>query len=128
MISIMLYPIPGFPYYGITRDGRVWSERKKKFMKFARGSHTGYYHTDFKIGNRMRSFDIHRMVALTFLGVPPTPNSVVNHKNGIKTDNRVENLEWCSQKDNNRHAVHIGLVGRSKETGRMISVRTNTNL
>lgn len=52
------------------------------------------------------------MVAFTFLGEPPTPESQVNHKNGVKTDNRVENLEWCTPSANSRHASLLRLRGR----------------
>ena len=52
---------------------------------------------------------IHSLVMETFVG--PRPNGLwINHKNGDKTDNRLENLEYCTASDNQRHAVATGLA------------------
>lgn len=48
---------------------------------------------------------VHRLVAFAFLGPAPSPDHEINHKNGNKQDNRVENLEWVTAAYNTRHAI-----------------------
>lgn len=57
------------------------------------------------IGKRNRK-NIHRLVAITFLD-PVLWKNDVNHINGIKTDNRVENLEWCNMSENKIHSYKV---------------------
>jgi len=67
----------------------------------------------YKLDGKRRMFKEHRLVAQAFI---PNPDNFpqVNHKNTVKTDNRVENLEWCSSKHNINHAVDNGLWNPSK--------------
>lgn len=68
-------------------------------------STVGYYVIDLK---EFRS--IHSLVATAFLGPKPKKTMVCNHKNGIKTDNRIDNLEWVTHKENSQHSVRLGLT------------------
>lgn len=59
---------------------------------------------------KVKDFLVARLVALTFLGKPITDKNTVNHINGNRLDNRVDNLEWLSLADNIRHAFDTGLM------------------
>lgn len=71
-------------------------------------AHNGYHRITLFVRGRQRKFFMHRLVAQAFL---PRPSSLheVNHKNGVKTDNRIENLEWVSKSENSLHAIRSGL-------------------
>lgn len=63
----------------------------------------GYLHITLYLAREQKSFLIHRLVASVFIG-GESPDLTVNHKDGDKSNNAVSNLEWMTQRDNNRHA------------------------
>ena len=80
--------------YAITDDGKLYSYRRSKFLRPNMDKH-GYLYFVISIDSVRTTFKAHRMVALAFL---PNPESkpTVNHKNGLRWDNRRENLEWAT--------------------------------
>jgi hypothetical protein len=60
-------------------------------------------------GRRGKNTYVHRVIASLFLGEHPSTVDV-NHKNGNKSDNRVDNLEWVTRRENIQHAIRTGLI------------------
>jgi hypothetical protein len=69
---------------------------------------SGYLKIGLTKNKKRIHYLIHRLVCLNFLG-KHLEKIEVNHKNGIKSDNKLENLEWCSPSENSKHAYKIGL-------------------
>jgi hypothetical protein len=110
--------IPGYEgHYKIDINGNVYSYKNKKcIIKKPEISTTGYLAIPLLKNNKQKMFSVHRLIATIFIPNPEN-KKCVNHKNGIKTDNRIENLEWCSYSENNLHAFRVlkrNPVGKNK--------------
>lgn len=120
-------PVPIAAYagrYEVSSRGRVRSLLTGKVLRPGRTS-KGYLSVQLYCGaspKRPRSYTVHRLVCLAFLGGPPFPKAEINHRDLDKANNRVENLEWCTGKQNMRHAVENGVyMGRSNVEKRKLT-------
>lgn len=107
----MMKAIEGFPGYFVTESGQISSEKSNKFLSDRPNTH-GYPTVTVYNNKKIRRIRVHREVAKAFLACPD-PTLDVNHKDGIKTNNHVSNLEWCTRKENERHSREI--LGNRKE-------------
>ena len=122
-------PIKGFEeLYEISSLGRVKSvarpmhlpikgayyTSREKIMSPARIGADGYEFVYLRKDGKTHRHYVHRLVADNFLGDMKNGN-VVNHINGIKYDNRVENLEWCDQSHNMKHAIRVLGLGKARK-------------
>ena len=87
-------------YYYCNRDGEIWSYNGVPKNIGTLNKKTGYKRVSLYLNNgRQKTYNIHRIIATGFIPNPDNKRDV-NHKNHIKTDNRVENLEWTTHKEN----------------------------
>ena len=82
----------------------------------------GYWTVNVKITGVRSTHYVHRLVAQTFIENPMN-KPFVNHRNGNKLDNRVDNLEWVTRKENYLHAIKIGLCKAQGSNSRPVRDR-----
>lgn len=94
-------PHPTFSDYLVYPDGRIFSTKTNRFMKTYLNN--GYEHISLSINGKQTNQKVHRLVAETFI---PNPNNLphVNHKDKDRQNNCIDNLEWITQLDNNKHS------------------------
>lgn len=98
--------------YQVSNTGKVRSlnykrQNKTKILKSFK-TYRGYYRVSLIKDKKKKDVFIHRLVAKAFLAGMPE-KTYINHKNGNKADNRLTNLEWCTQSENINHAYDTGL-------------------
>jgi len=98
--------------YQVSNLGNV-RNRHGHLLKPRKANH-GYLMLHLCSKNVRKGFLIHRLVLSAFMR-PPIANEQGNHKNGIKTDNNVNNIEWVSPKENMKHAHKSGLFDQKGE-------------
>lgn len=106
--------IPMYCRYMISREGTVFDTHRKRFLKATYSQ--GYFKFEL-VDDLKNTYNVmrHRLVGYVFLDYPSNVDSMtINHINGIRGDDSVENLEWMTVAENIRHAVEMGLKDTPK--------------
>ncbi len=103
----MFVPIVNYEgLYSINSDGQIFSHKRNKILKPIKRKDKYLVCCLYK-NRQAKTLRIHRLVLLAFIGYPPKYKLDCNHKNGIRSDNRVSNLEWCSRSENIKHSYRV---------------------
>jgi predicted RNA-binding protein YlxR (DUF448 family) len=126
--------VPGFPGYGASRDGRVWSKKVLGKNRVGRrwrplkpqNSRGGYKHVTLSRDAKKIIFTVHLVIMRTFVG--PLPEGMeTRHLNGIPDDNRLENLCYGTQSENNLDRTRHGTAPRGESHGRSVLTEDQAN-
>lgn len=96
--------IKGWEMYQCDTNGVIYGQRGKPLKPNI--NRNGYKYVVFCKNKKMKTMTVHRIVALTFI---PNPMNlpVINHKDGNKLNNNIDNLEWATLSENTLHAVNV---------------------
>ena len=110
-------------HYSINETGEIFNIQTGKKKKSSLGNH-GYYVVDLFKNNKRKTYLVHRLVADAFLENPQKKRTV-NHKDGNRQNNHIENLEWATYSENIKHSY--GELGRKAHmTGRIDKLNHNS--
>ena len=109
------YEIPGYSKYVVNLDGVVLHKRLGHPLKMRTNDNGYYIYSLIGDGRPSHMVGRYRIVALAFIEQPILSGRlIVNHLNGIKTDDRVANLEWTNDQGNIEHAGRLGLTSKCR--------------
>ena len=100
-------------FYRISNLGRVKSARYNRYLKLFFNK-KGYARINLNKKGKLKTYRVHRLVAQAFI---PNPNNKpqVNHKDGNKRNNCVDNLEWVTNEENYEHAIKNNLISHQEK-------------
>ena len=104
--------------------GKIRNALTKKIYTPHKGG-IGYYQICTTVNGERKNIKIHKAVAETFLS-NNTNKKCINHIDGNKENNNVDNLEWCTHKENTLHAIEIGLMKNNYNFNNYINIRDKT--
>ena len=113
--------IDGYENYSVSSEGEVRNDKTGRILKKYKDKYK-YDHVNLYKNGKLKNFQIHRIVAEVFI---PNPNNLpcIDHINTIRDDNRVENLRWCTHKENSNNPLTL-----EKYNNRQLSEETKEKI
>ena len=93
--------IEGYENYSISRNGEVRNDKTERILKYCLDS-GGYYIVSLYKNNKATNYCIHRLIGKYFIE-NPNNHPCIDHKNGNRADNTIDNLRWCNYSQNGRN-------------------------
>lgn len=111
--------IANYNDYLIDESGNIFSTKLNRYLIHSI-SNKGYHKVNLNKEKYKREYSIHRLVAMTYIDNPYNKPQV-NHIDGNKSNNNINNLEWCTASENIIHAVKTGLRDKAHENARILN-------
>ena len=116
-------PIDGFEgLYSVSNEGAIYSHSKGDFKKINQRK-DGYMVTTLYKDGKNKNVYLHRLVIEHFSN--ESPKDTVNHKDGNKANNTINNLEWATYAENNNHAITFGLNSSEHKRNKKGSIKVS---
>ena len=109
--------ISNFPNYAITKDGKVWSHNRNKWLKYDK-SNKGYLRVTLCKNGKLKHKHIHRLILETYVCHCPK-GMECRHLDGNKLNNSLENLRWGTHSDNSQDAMKHKTYRTANQNGEL---------
>lgn len=122
--------IYNYPNYAVSSDGVIWNVSKNTAVNIFEKSpnkENSYLRVELWSHGNGKKFSVHRLVAAAFIPNPENKSSV-NHKDGNKQNNNIDNLEWVTNSENKKHAAENDLVAYGESNGQSVYTEDQINL
>lgn len=110
-------PIPGHPFYEATAVGEIFRVDNIRPLRPAVGKRGGYLQVSLWEYGRSKTFYVHQLVAITFHGPRPSLRHHAAHRDGSKTNNIPDNVQWITKEENEADKIAHGRTNRGERNG-----------
>lgn len=115
--------------FGNIKSVSRFNSKTEKFLKFDinKKTHTNYLRATLSKDNKIKKFQVHRLVAEAFIDNPDN-KQFVNHIDNNGENNTVANLEWCSHSENMKHSQKQGRLFKTQSIAGKVSAKTKREI